>query len=55
MSRWFYNTKKSPDIVIVRCATTSNPSVISDGMIWSDIEGRTVLKGDTKPGMARMW
>lgn len=53
-SSWDDLTKKSPDIVIVRCITTSNPGVISDGMIWSDIEVTTVLKGGTKPSTARM-
>src|ERR1035438_7067219 len=45
---------KSPVIIIARCTTTPEPTIISDGMIWSDIEVMSVLKGDTKPGMARM-
>ena len=51
---WDDLTKKSPDIVIARCATTPDPKVIGDEMIWSDIEVMSVLKGDTKPGAARM-
>ena len=51
---WDDLTKKSPDIIIARCATTPNPTVIGDGIIWSDIEVFAVLKGDTKPGVARM-
>ena len=51
---WDDLTKKSPDIVIARCTTTANPMVVADGMIWSDIEVTSVLKGDTRPGTARM-
>ena len=51
---WDDLAKKSPDIVIARCATTPEPLGISDGMIWSDIEVLSVLKGDIKPGAARM-
>jgi len=51
---WDDLSKKSPDIIIARCATTPEPMGIADGMIWSDIEVMTVLKGDTKPGTARM-
>src|SRR2546430_15476794 len=49
---WDELTRQSPDIIIARCATTPNPTVIGDGMIWSDIEVLAVLKGDTKPGVA---
>ena len=51
---WDDLTKKSPDIIIARCVTTPNPTVVGDGMIWSDIEVLAVLKGDTKPEAARM-
>ena len=51
---WDDLTRKSPDIVIARCATTPNPTVIGDGMISSDVEVLSVLKGDTKPGVAHM-
>src|SRR2546422_754034 len=50
---WDDLTKKSPDIIIARCATTPNTPAI-DGVIWSDIEVLAVLKGDTKPEAARM-
>jgi len=50
---WDDLTKTSPDMIIARCATTANPTGIADGMIWSDIEVLAVLKGDTKPGVAR--
>ena len=51
---WDDLTKKSPDIIIARCVTTPNPTVVDDGMIWSDIEVLAVLKGDAKPEAARM-
>src|SRR6266536_3265715 len=51
---WDDLTRKSPDVVIARCATTPNPTVIGDGMISSDVEVLSVLKGDTKPGVAHM-
>ena len=51
---WDDLTRKSPDIVIARCVTTPNPTVVGDGMISSDVEVLAVLKGDTKPGVARM-
>lgn len=51
---WDDLTKQSPDIVIARCTATPEPKFIMDGQIWSDIEVLTVLKGDTKPGTARM-
>ena len=50
---WGDLTKKSEDIVIARCAVTP-PVGFDDGMTWSDIEVLTVLKGETKPGAARM-
>ena len=50
---WDDLTTKSPDIIIARCATTPNTPAI-DGVIWSDIEVLAVLKGDAKPGVARM-
>jgi hypothetical protein len=52
---WNDLTQKSSDIVIARCtATTPDTTPVEDGMIWSDIEVLSVLKGDTKPGVARM-
>ena len=51
---WDDLTKKSPDIIIARCASAPNPTVIGDGMISSDVEVLAVLKGDTKPEAARM-
>src|SRR5216117_3727606 len=52
---WDDLTKKSPDIIIARCTATPQPMVVADGMIRSDIEVMSVLKGDTKPGSARMF
>ena len=51
---WDEISKKSPDIVMARCIVTAPDGPISDGMVWSDIEVLSVLKGDTKPGVARM-
>ena len=51
---WDDLTRKSPDIIIARCTTTPEPMVIADGMIRSDIEVMSVLKGDTKQGTARI-
>jgi hypothetical protein len=51
---WDELTKKSPDIIIARCVTAPDPTVIGDGRISSDIEVLAVLKGDTKPGVAHM-
>jgi hypothetical protein len=51
---WDDLTRKSPDIIIARCTATPEPAFIADGLIWSDIEVTSVLKGDTKPGKARM-
>ena len=51
---WGDLSKKSPDIILARCITTADPKIIADGMIWSDIDVIMVLKGDTKPGTARM-
>jgi hypothetical protein len=51
---WDDLTTKSPDIVVARCLTTPDPRVVADGMIWSEIEVTSVLKGDTKPGATRM-
>jgi hypothetical protein len=51
---WDDLSSKSPDIIIARCANTPEPMIVNDGMIWSDIEVISVLKGDTKPGTARM-
>lgn len=51
---WDDLTQKSPDIVIARCTATPDTLIIVDGMIWSDIEVLSVLKGDTKAAAARM-
>jgi len=51
---WDNLSKKSPDIIIARCSATAPDGPIGDGMVWSDIEVLSILKGDTKPGMARM-
>ena len=51
---WDDISKKSPDIIIARCTVTTPDGPIADGMVWSDIEVTTVLKGDTTPGTARM-
>ena len=51
---WDDISKKSPDIIIARCTATTPEGPIADGMVWSDIEVLSVLKGDTKPGAARM-
>lgn len=53
-TNWDDLTERSPDIIIARCTTTPNPIAAIDGMIWSDIEVTSVLKGDTKRGIARM-
>jgi hypothetical protein len=52
---WDDLTKKTPDIVIARCVTTANPTWIVNWMVHTDIEVISVLKGDTKPGTARMY
>jgi len=49
---WDDLTRKTPDIIIARCAVTP-PLDFGEGT-WSDIEVMSVLKGDTKPGVARM-
>jgi hypothetical protein len=51
---WDDISRKSPDIIIGRCTVTAPDGPIGDGMVWSDIEVLSVLKGDTKPGVARM-
>ncbi len=53
-TNWDQISKKSPDIIIARCTKTAPDGPIADGMIWTDIEVLSVLKGDTKPGAARM-
>jgi hypothetical protein len=53
-TNWDDLTKQSPDIVIARCVVTADTTIIDDGMNWTDIEVLSVLKGDTKPGPARM-
>ena len=51
---WEDISRKSPDIIIGRCTITTPDGPVGNGMIWSDIEVLSVLKGDTKPGAARM-
>ena len=51
---WEDLTKKSPDIIIAQCITTPESVVIINGMNWSNIEVISVLKGDTKAGVACM-
>jgi hypothetical protein len=51
---WDDISKKSPDIIIGRCTLTAPDGPVGNGMIWSDIEVLSVLKGDTKPGAERM-
>jgi len=51
---WDDISRKSPDIIIARCTLTTPDGPIGNGMIWSDIEVLSVLKGETKPGVARM-
>ena len=51
---WDELTQKSPDLIIARCTETPKSGLVADGMIWADIEVLSVLKGDTKPGAARM-
>ena len=51
---WDDISKKSPDIIIARCTVTTPDGPVGNGMVWSDIEVLSVLKGDTKPGVARM-
>lgn len=45
---------KSPDIVIARCIATPEQMIVINGMIWSNIEVMSVIKGDTQQGAARM-
>jgi hypothetical protein len=51
---WKDLAEKSPDIVIVQCTTNPAPGPIMDGMIWSDIEVISVLKGEGRTGLSRM-
>ena len=50
----------SPDIIVAKCTSTygMKPSdkrlLISDGVIPSDVEVLSVLKGNTKPGPAQL-
>lgn len=50
----------SPDIVIAKCTSTygskptAKPVPILDGVIFSDIQVVSVLKGNTKPGPSRL-
>ncbi|HUA65440.1 MAG TPA: hypothetical protein VME24_06310 [Alphaproteobacteria bacterium] len=57
---WNDLVQTSPDIIVARCASTysAKPSsknvVIVDDVIWSDIDVLSILKGNTKPGPARL-
>nr|WP_314857757.1 hypothetical protein [uncultured Undibacterium sp.] len=51
---WDDLSKKSPDIVIARCIDTPEQTIVINGMIWSNIEVMSVIKGDTQEGAARM-
>jgi hypothetical protein len=50
---WEDLIKRSPDIVLARCIATPEPRS-ANGQTWSDIEVLMVLKGETKPGRARL-
>ena len=50
---WNDLTQKTPDIIVARCTATPEPRS-ANGQTWSDIEVLMVLKGETKPGAARM-
>jgi hypothetical protein len=58
---WNDSIERSPDIVIAKCASTvgttnsDRPIIISDGVIPSDIEVISVLKGNTKPGPSHLF
>ena len=51
---WDDLAQNSPDIIIARCTETPKSGGVVNGMIWADIEVVSVLKGNTKPGAARM-
>lgn len=51
---WDEVSEKSSDIIIARCIVAPNTTFVVDGMIWSDIEILSVLKGNPKSGPARM-
>lgn len=59
---WRLLTQTSPDILIARCATTPEPynrkmngiSIDPDGLIESDIEVMTIMKGITNWGTASL-
>jgi len=58
---WDDLTQRSPEIILARCTATrdfilaTNPlPIVIDGMIDSDIEVISVLKGNSKPGLSRM-
>ena len=52
---WDDLTKRSSDIIIARCEATAEPKVVGDGMVESDIQVISVLKGNTKRGSAKMF
>lgn len=57
---WDDLIEQSPNIIIARCTSTlgtaksEKPIAIVDGVIYSDIEVISVLKGNAKPGQARL-
>jgi hypothetical protein len=57
---WDDLTERSPDIIVARCtstlgsAKTEKPTLIIDGMIPSDIDVVSVLKGSTQAGLSHM-
>lgn len=53
-SSWDYLTEHSRDIIIARCTTTPQPTGVTNGIIESDIEVISILKGSTKLGMSHM-
>ena len=58
-TNWQDLIEKSPDVFIVKCITTldintTKPTLITDGMINSEIEVVSVLKGDAKTGLTHL-
>jgi hypothetical protein len=53
-TNWDDLITKSPDVIIARCITSPEQMMVINGMIWSNIEVLSVIKGDTKQGEARM-
>lgn len=60
---WDDVKRNSPDVIVARCIKTPNPydvpkgepfREVRSGLLDSDIEVVMVIKGDTKPGVARV-